>query len=291
MKLIQLEYFVRIVEEQSFTKAAEKLFISQPALSKAIQSMEKELKVSLFSRKPGVATLTEDGNTVYKYAKDILSYCGNRTDELIARLGKAKEPVKFGLPPSVGSVFFSNVLLEYNEKYPQIDLQIFEGTSKQIEAMIVNSQLDLGVVVEPYENPDMELKTVFRSDAVLAVGKNHRFAKRKSVSFAELDSEPMVLVSKEYMFYDQILQRCAEAGFVPQVTFTSSQWDLLLEMVAENKGVTIICRPLVEKLYSGRVVCVPLKKPEFPWTLGLIAKKNRSLPGAAKSLWDFCAKV
>ena len=99
MKLIQLEYFVRIVEEQSFTKAAEKLFISQPALSKAIQSMEKELKVSLFSRKPGVATLTEDGNTVYKYAKDILPYCSNRTDELIARLGKAKEPVKFGLPP------------------------------------------------------------------------------------------------------------------------------------------------------------------------------------------------
>ena len=68
-------------------------------------------------------------------------------------------------------------------------------------------------------------------------------------------------------------------------------WDLLLEMVAENKGVTIICRPLVEKLYSGRGVCVPLKKPKFPWTLWLIAKKNRSLPGAAKSLWDFCAKV
>ena len=115
MKLIQLEYFVRIVEEQSFTKAAEKLFISQPALSKAIQSMEKELKVSLFSRNPGVATLTEDGNTVYKYAKDILSYCSNRTDELIARLGKAKakEPVKFGLPPPLlearfSPTFFSN---------------------------------------------------------------------------------------------------------------------------------------------------------------------------------------
>lgn len=113
MKLIQLEYFVRIVEEQSFTKAAEKLFISQPALSKAIQSMEKELKVSLFSRNPGVATLTEDGNTVYKYAKDILPYCSNRTDELIARLGKAKEPVKFGLPPPLlearfSPTFFSN---------------------------------------------------------------------------------------------------------------------------------------------------------------------------------------
>lgn len=89
------------------------------------------------------------------------------------------------------------------------------------------------------------------------------------------------------MFYDQILQRCAEAGFVPQATFTSAQWDLLLEMVAENKGVTIICRPLVEKLYSGRVVCVPLKKPEFPWTLRLIAKKNRSFARSRKKPLGF----
>ena len=106
------------------------------------------------------AVITEDGNTVYKYAKDILSYCSNRTDELIARLGKAKakEPVKFGLPPSVGSVFFSNVLLKYNEKYPQIDLQIFEGTSKQIEAMIVNSQLwTFHHIHTPYTVADLQL--------------------------------------------------------------------------------------------------------------------------------------
>lgn len=177
-------------------------------------------------------------------------------------------------------------LKEVDSTALQSSLKDLETAYKNFFRRIRNHEPKAG-----YENPDMELKTVFRSDAVLAVGKNHRFAKRKSISFAELDSEPMVLVSKEYMFYDQILQRCAEAGFVPQVTFTSSQWDLLLEMVAENKGVTIICRPLVEKLYSGRVVCVPLKKPEFPWTLGLIAKKNRSLPRAAKSLWDFCAKV
>lgn len=291
MKQIQLEYFVRVVEEKSFTKAAEKLFISQPALSKAIRSMEKELGVVLFNRAPKELSLTEEGKTVYRYAVDVLNYCGSRTTELLSLLEKAKGSIKFGLPPSVGSVFFSKILHEYRAMFPQINLQIYEGTSKKIEAMIMGEQLDLGVVVEPYENPHMQLKTVYRSDAVLAVSQKHRLAKRKTVGFLELKDEPMLLVSKDYMFHDQIIVRCQEAGFTPNIAFTSSQWDLLLEMVAENQGVTIIGRPLVEKLYNDRVRCISLKNPEFPWILGLIFKKGRTLSGAAKRFWDFCGNV
>lgn len=291
MKQIQLEYFVRVVEEKSFTKAAEKLFISQPALSKAIRSMEKELGVVLFNRAPKELSLTEEGQTVYRYAVDVLNYWGSRTTELLSLLEQVKGSIKFGLPPSAGSAFFSKILHEYRAKFPQINLQIYEGTSKKIEAMIMSDQLDLGVVVEPYENPHMQLKTVYRSDAVLAVSQKHRLAKRKTIRFLELKDEPMLLVSKDYMFHDQIIVHCQEAGFTPNITFTSSQWDLLLEMVAENQGVTIIGRPLVEKLYNDRIRCIPLKNPEFPWILGLIFKKGRTLSGAAKSFWDFCGNV
>ena len=63
--------------------------------------------------------------------------------------------------------------------------------------------------------------------------------------------EPMLMVSKDYMFHDQVLAHCRQAGFTPNITFTTSQWDLLLEMTAENQGVTLIGRPLVEKLYSA----------------------------------------
>lgn len=288
MKRIQLEYFVRVVEEKSFTKAAERLFISQPALSKSIRALEQELGVTLFRRDPREVSLTGEGEIVYRYAMDILSYWKARTEELTAALEQGKGTLRFGLPPSVGSVFFSRVLHEYGVKFPQVNIQIFEGTSKKIETMVTEDQIDLGVVIEPYENPHMRLKTVYRSDVVLAVSQKHRLARRATVDFAELKEEPMLLVSKEYMFHDQVLARCAQAGFVPNVTFTTSQWDLLLEMTAENHGVTLIGRPLVEKLYRDRICCVALREPEFPWTLGLICKKCKALTGAAKSFWNFC---
>lgn len=101
----------------------------------------------------------------------------------------------------------------------------------------------------------------------------------------------MLMVSKDYMFHDQVLAHYRQAGFTPNITFTTSQWDLLLEMTAENQGVTLIGRPLVEKLYSGRIKCISLQNPEFLWTLGLISKKCKTLSGAAKSLWNFCDEV
>ena len=282
---------MRIVEEKSFTKAAEKLFISQPALSKSIRSLEKELDVTLFKRDPRELSLTNEGETVYRYALDMLNYWQTHTAELLALLGKVKGTLRFGLPPSVGSVFFSKVLYEYGLKYPQVDLQIFEGTSKKMETMVMGDEIDLGVVIEPYENPHMRLKTVYRSEVVLAVSQKHRLAQRDVVDFIELKEEPMLIVTKDYMFHDQVLAHCKQAGFEPNITFTTSQWDLLLEMTAEDQGITLIGRPLVEKLYSDRIKCISLRNPEFPWTLGLISKKCKPLQDAAKSFWDFCHEI
>ena len=92
MKQIQLEYFIEVVEQNNFTKAAEKLFISQSALSKSIQSLEKELDTSLFTRDPRELKLTEEGRLVYHYAKDVLNYWHDRTAELFSSLNYKKGP-------------------------------------------------------------------------------------------------------------------------------------------------------------------------------------------------------
>ena len=97
MKQIQLEYFIEVVEQNNFTKAAEKLFISQSALSKSIQSLEKELDTSLFTRDPRELKLTEEGRLVYHYAKDVLNYWHDRTAELFSSLNYKKGTLRFGL--------------------------------------------------------------------------------------------------------------------------------------------------------------------------------------------------
>ena len=290
MKQIQLEYFIEVVEQNNFTKAAEKLFISQSALSKSIQSLEKELDTSLFTRDPRELKLTEEGRLVYHYAKDVLNYWHDRTAELFSSLNYKKGTLRFGLPPSAGSVYFSRVLYLYSKEYDHVDLQIFEEKSKKIEEMVLNDKLDLGVVVEPFHNPKLELKTVFRSEAVLAVSKDHRFADRKEIDFAALKEEPMLAVSKDYMYYDQVILYCQKAGFTPNIVFHSSQWDILLEMAAENQGVTIIGKPLVEKMYSERLNCIHLKNPEFPWGLGVIYKKGSPLTVPMKCFLALCGE-
>ena len=131
-----------------------------------------------------------------------------RAAELFSSLNYKKGTLRFGLPPSAGSVYFSRVLYLYSKEYDHVDLQIFEEKSKKIEEMVLNDKLDLGVVVEPFHNPKLELKTVFRSEAVLAVSKDHRFADRKEIDFAALKEEPMLAVSKDYMYYDQVILYC-----------------------------------------------------------------------------------
>lgn len=288
MKEIQLEYFVNVVEQNNFTKAAEKLFISQSALSKSIQALEKELAVTLFHRDPRELRLTEEGELVYHYAKDVLDYIDQRTAALFSSLNQKNATLRFGLPPSAGNVYFSKVLYAYAQEYAHVDLQVIEVTSKKIQEMVLEDKLDLGVVVEPFHHPQLEVQTVFRSEAVLAVSKRHRFADRTEIAFSELKDEPLLTVSKDYMYYDQVIQRCSEAGFTPNIVFHSSQWDILLEMAAENQGVTLIGKPLVEKMYADRLTCIHLTNPEFPWGLGVIRRKEKQMTVSMKCFLELC---
>lgn len=288
MKQLQLKYFLEVIQQNSFTRAAENLFISQSTLSKSIKTLENELGVTLFIREPRNLKLTDEGKMFYNYAKDILDYCISRTEVFRTALDLKKNTLRFGLPPSAGNVCFSKIIYQYTNKYPAVNLRIFEEKSKKIETMILNGELDLGVIVEPYQNDEVELKSVFRSEAVLAVSNHHRLAKRRQVAFRELKDEPFLLVSKDYMYYDQVIKHCLAAGFSPKIAFTSSQWDVLLEMAAENVGITIIGKPLVEKMYSDRLASVHVTEPEFPWGLGVIYKKGNVITKPMKLFLALC---
>ena len=109
--LNEMRYVYSVYQEKSFSKAAKKLFISQPALSKSIRALEAELGVTLFKRDPRELSLTSEGENVYCYAVDILNYWQSRTAELFSLLEQVKGSLRFGLPPSVGSVFFQRFCL------------------------------------------------------------------------------------------------------------------------------------------------------------------------------------
>lgn len=274
MLISHLQYFIAVVDTQSFTRASEKLFVSQSTISKAVRSLEKELQTVLISPYSRNHFITKSGEVFYQYAIDVLNYLDERKSVLITQLEKTDSKLTLGLPPTAGSIYFYTFISRFKDNYPQIELILYDKTSKYIPDMLLDGEIQLGIVIEPFNDDRFAKKTAYQSEAVLVVSDQHPLAKQDEVDFRELKNEKFIQISKEYMFYDVFLDFCASAGFKPQVIFENYHWDLVFEMVTINRGVTILPKPLVDKFSPDNVHALKLKNPTFPWSMTIIYPQN-----------------
>ncbi len=288
MTLDQLTYFVTIAEKQNLTKAAEQLFISQSALSKAIRVMEEELQTELIRHNVRNFSLTEAGKLFYSYALDILSYYDAKTSEFLSQLQGAVDSIKLGIPPTAGAIYFFSVLHRFRKKYPDISLDISEQTSRLLPDMLINDKIDMAAVIEPFEDNRFAKKIVYKSEVVAVISKHHRLAKESSIPFSELSEEPILMISKAFQFYDVAIKQFRKAGIEPKIIFESYHWEWLFEMSANNQGVSLLPKPLVEKFNGDKVKLLSLSEPDFPWMLSVIYKKNKVLTEPMKSFLKEC---
>lgn len=286
--ILQFQYYAAVVRQQGFTAAAETLFVSQPALSKSIRALEKEFRAELIDRQAKTFRLTPEGELLYEYALNILEHFQSQINELHQRLDEAGGELRFGLPPTAGSIFFYSCLERFARLYPHTDLKLTEVPSKTITELLEAKKLDIGCVLEPFRDSAYHVKPVFSSELMLLVSNRHRLAGRKSVALAELRGESFLMMSSDYMFHDLVLNYCREAGFEPNVAFESSQWDLVFELAANNQGVTFFCKPLLEKQLLDRVEMIPLEDPMPPWTLSLAYRKDKFITPQMQHFLDVC---
>ncbi len=288
MTLRQLEYFVEIVKQNSFTKAAAELFVSQSALSKAIKMTESELNTILIDRNAKDFMLTKDGQTFYKYADEVLSFYNYRTKVLKTELNKNQSKLVVGITPTSGAMFFFNAIYNFRSRYPLSDLMIEEVSTGEGIQRVLDGTLDISVVLEPFEDRRFEKQPVIESEAVLIVSNEHPLSARKCISFHELKDEPILTVGSGYKYYDLLKEKFQEVGIEPNIEFESNQWEFIYEMVANNQGVSILPKPLVEKFNNARVKQIHLLNPEFPWGLSLIRRKDREITPIMENFWKLC---
>ncbi len=290
MPFLNLAYFVHTVECESFTKAAEKNYISQSAVSKAVRNLEEELQTTLIDRSRRKLTLTKQGELVYRFAKDFFDYYDEKKKILYDELGKQDDVLRFGLPPTAGSIFFYSVIYEFKKKIPSVSLTINDATSTHIIEKLLENELDMGVAITPFDDDRFVIHKVFTSEAVLLVGNSHRLRSADTVDFATLHREKFFQVEKDFMYHGVFVDTCRQAGFEPNIVFESNQWDLIIEMVAANQGVSILPKPLIDNYSSKKIHQVHLKNPTFPWSLKLVYLKSKVRTRQMKSFIDICLK-
>ena len=260
-------------------------------LTQSIRALEEEYKVILINRGAKEFEVTEEGKILYTYAVRILDYYEQQTAELAERLRHSGSSLHLGLPPTAGAIYFYSVIHKFQKIYPEIDLQIEETTSKEIIEKVANGRMDAGVIIEPFSDNRFEKRRVFTSEAVLLVSKQHRLAKKRSVDFKDIRQERILMINSNYMYYDLVKEKCLEAGFMPQFAFESYQWEFIFEMVANDQGVTILPKPLIDKFNNARVHQVHLENPEFEWALSVIRRKDKAMTTSVQCLWNICGQT
>ncbi|MGW6298860.1 LysR family transcriptional regulator [Peribacillus butanolivorans] len=274
MDIRHLTYFIEVAKYKSFTKASKSLHLSQSTISKVVKSLEEELNVELIDRSAKKIELTDAGEIVLAEGEIIMESLNDLSMHLYDLMNLKKGKIKIGIPPIIGFLFFPKIIKGFNNLYPDITIKIFEDDSKKVKQDVKDGILDLGVVMLPADEKELDAVPFVNEELSLFVHHSHPLAQRDKVEMKELQNETFILFKQE-LIHDLIIQECLRAGFRPNIAFEVSEWGFINGMIGENLGISICPKPIAKKFDQDLIKAIPIDNPRFPWNLGLISKKKK----------------
>lgn len=280
MEFREMQYFIAVARAKSFTRAAEALHVTQPTLSKTIRHLEQELGVELFDRQRRQIELTDVGEALMLESELLLRQLEDLPNHVFDITKSKRGLIRLGLPPLIGSLFFTKFLTIFHSNYPNIRVEITEAGGHTLERALEKGELDVIATVLPTSSTFEE--TPFVTEELYAyLPERHPLASHKQLFLEELASESFVLFTDEFSLHHVVRTACEQAGFTPRLIGESGQWDFLCMSVAQGNAVTILPRSIMQEMNIYGVKAIPLKQ-RIPWQLGLATAKERYLPYATK---------
>ncbi|WP_109300609.1 LysR family transcriptional regulator [Aquimarina sp. AU474] len=279
LELRHFTYFLAVAEELHFRKAADKLFISQPGLSRQIKQMEEIIGARLFLRNKRNVHLTEAG----VYLKKELEYVFNHIDFTIKQTRLIDDgsngEIRIGFLGSAMQRVIPDVLVKVNQEYPNIQFSLEEMSNYlQVEA-IEKDQLDLGFVRLARVPDGLAIKTVHNDTFSLVLPKDHHLNSSNFKNIKQVSEESFILFSSDYssLYYDKIMSICEDKGFTPKVSHKSVHAQTIFKLVESGLGVAIIPTSLQHGFDLG-VKFLEIPKIKQKAKLSVIYKKDNRNP-------------
>ena len=284
LELRQLAYVVKIAEERNFSRAAEKLHITQPSLSQQLSRLERELGLALFKRSTNSVELTHAGAVFVEKATHILDLVEQLRREMedIAELRRGR--LVIGSLPITGAHLLPRVIPVYRATYPEIELVLVEETTRNLEKLTADGGTDVSLLTLPLMEPSLVGEPIFEEEILLAVPAHHPLAAAgKPVPIAALRDEPFVLLKKGQGFRAMVHELCRTAGFSPRVVFESTNIETVQSLIAAGMGIGFVPRMVIRSA-PDEPIPVYLPLAERPTrTLVIAYRKGRYLSKAAEA--------
>jgi DNA-binding transcriptional LysR family regulator len=272
MELYQIKYFLALGETLNFTRAAEKCNVSQPSLTRAVQNLEAELGGPLFHRERHRSHLTELGQVMLPYLREVLQQAESAKSQAANFARLEDVTLRLGVMCTIGPAMISTFLRAFRESHPGVEIDILDGSGKELEEMLLQGDIEVGVYGLP-EGIDERLHglSLFSERFVIAVAAGHRFEQQPAVRCRDLDREPYVNRAKcEFARYATDVLH--DLGVQVKVVLRSERDDWVQGMIAAGLGFGFFPEFAVT---APDLVQRPLIEPEMQRTIQLVTVRGR----------------
>ena len=240
MEMQQLRYVVAVARTGNFSRAAEHCHVSQPSLSQQIQKLEDELGERLFDRTKREAKLTPHGEAFLRRAVRILEEAEAATREASDAKDLLRGTLTVGVLPTIAPYLLPDVLTEFTEKYPGVEIIVQEDTTARLLKQVLAYETDLALVSLPISDERLELQALLTEELRLALPPGHPLTRKRIVKVEDLAGERLIVMKEGHCLGDQVLRFCDRRDVRPQISFRSAQLETIQALVRAGLGLSLI---------------------------------------------------
>jgi DNA-binding transcriptional LysR family regulator len=287
VELHQIRAFLAVAEELHFGRAAKKLHMAQPPLSRAIQRLEHELNAPLFVRSTRTVQLTPAGEALLAPARDILDAC-RRSAVAVASVGKGETGlVRMAFAGVSSHVMVGKLAKRVRETHPGIEIQLY-SSNFALPAMdkVIGGAMEVGLGRWNFIPASLDSRVVANERLVIALHEDHALSQRPSLLMSDLDGQPFVTLPRHpgAILHDFLHRLANGAGYAPEIVQVAPDSQTLMALVAAEIGVALTVSSVPENFQYPGVVFLPLDDPAEPIQLRLVWRKDNSSPALREVL-------
>jgi LysR family hydrogen peroxide-inducible transcriptional activator len=287
MTLSELQYMVAVAQERHFGRAAERVFVTQPALSLAIKKLEEELGTTIFERRKNKITLTPLGEQIVHQAQRVLEEADQI--KILAAQGKDQlaGPLRFGVIATVGPYILPDLVPLLNQRAPKMPLELEENLTLNLAGMLKSGKLDVIMLALPFDEPGIMTQALYDEPFKVLVPSGHPWQKKKLIDSRQLGSEKVLLPHAGHCFRQQVMDACPELSRSDAEGWQGNSLETIRQMVASGLGITVLpSSALTPKYDSKRLIAIELAKPVPGRRIGLAWRRGFTRPRVIEVIRD-----
>lgn len=288
MELRHIRYFMAVAEEKNFTRAAEKLAIAQPPLSRQIQDLEQELRTTLFVRSPHKVSLTEEGELFFQYASQILELVSRSEEEVRSRKEGVQGTLYIASVEGCGPRLFAQWIAAFQKIHPHVQYVLWNGNTDDVNNRVAKGLCEIAMITAPFNTEEFDVLPVYEEPWVAMIPKGHPLYSQEDASVKPNELLPYdLLIPSRESRKSEIHGWFSDPACMPVIRGRIAHMMNAYELSRNGVGISIYPQSIASLVQNRDVSIRKIDHPDARAFYALIWKKNRALSHAAKAFLDF----